>query len=408
MRTKYLLIGGGLASSRAADQIRKRDEDGPITLVTDEPHPPYDRPPLSKEFLRRERTADELLYHSNEKLESEHVDLVLGARVESLDTARRMAQLQDGREIQFEKALLATGGRPRRLKLQGEDLPGVHYLRTLDDAEAIAKAAETGARTAVIIGAGFIGLEAAASLTQMGLRVTVIEMAPQVWPNFADPIVSSFFEQYCANRGVTFRTNETAAVIAGTDRVASVRTKGGSEYPCDLVLVAVGIVPNVELAERAGIALRDGIAVDSHMQTSHEHVFAAGDVISYPDPVFGKYRRVEHWGHAEHSGQVAGMNMAGDAQQYDLLSYVWSDVFDLHLEFAGDETAHDRTILRGNPEGGSFTQLYLLKNRLTAYFSINGPRKEFLPLQRLIRREVDLGAKESALADPTQSIRSML
>ena len=162
------------------------------------------------------------------------------------------------------------------------------------------------------------------------------------------------------------------------------------------------------VASCKGIQLDDGIVVSRDMRTSHEHVFAAGDVVNYPDPVFGRRRRVEHWGHAEHSGQIAGVNMAGGTAQYDLLSYVWSDVFDLHLEFAGDETAHDRTLLRGDPGSGSFAQLYLLDNRLTAYFSANGPRKEFLPLQKLIRQRVDLRGKESALADPEQSLRALL
>ncbi len=405
--TKYLLIGGGLTASRAADQIRKRDSDGSITIVTDEPYAPYDRPPLSKELLRKERKPEELLYHPVESLASQNIDLLTGASVHALDLDRRIAHVEPGPDLPFEKALLATGGRPVHLGVPGEELAGVHYLRTLDDANAIIADAE-GAERAVIIGAGFIGLEAAASLTELGLRVTVIEMASRVWPRFADPVVADFFQSYCSDRGITFQTGEVASRITGDDRVASVVTSSSGEYDCDLVLVSVGIQPNIELAERAGLRVDDGIVVDSHMRTSNEHVFAAGDVIDYNDPVFDRRRRVEHWGHAEHSGQIAGMNMAGDATEYDMLSYVWSDVFDLHLEFAGDEAEHDRTLLRGNLENGSFTQLYFVKDRLTAYFSVNGPRKEFLPLQKLIRRRLDLRGRDAELANPEQSLRDLL
>ncbi len=404
--TKYLLIGGGLASSRAADQIRKHDPDGSILLVSDEAHPPYDRPPLSKEFLRRERGPEALLYHTAEDLASRKIDLRLETRIEALDTSRHVASTDDGQHIQFDRALIATGGRPVRLGLPGEDLPGVHYLRTLEDARAIAAAAEQPGDV-VIIGAGFIGLEAAASLTQLGMRVTVIEMAPRVWPRFADPAVSAYFERHCSARGVTFVTNEVAASIRGPDRARSVVTESGDEYAGDVVLVSAGIVPNIELAQAADLVTDDGIVVDGDMRTSAEGVFAAGDIVNYPDPVFGR-RRVEHWGHAEHSGQVAGINMAGGAQQYTMMSYVWSDVFDLHLEFAGDETRHDRTLMRGDLDGGSFIQLCLQDQHLTAYFSVNGPKKEFLPLQKLMRQRVDLTGKEAALRDPEYRIRELL
>jgi NADPH-dependent 2,4-dienoyl-CoA reductase/sulfur reductase-like enzyme len=405
--TKYLLIGGGLASSRAGDQIRNADPDGSITLVTDEPFSPYDRPPLSKEFLRRERTADDLTYRSVEDLADRRIDLLTNTRVDSLDPARLTARLSDGSALGFEQALIATGGRPARLGLPGENLLGVHYLRTITDAAAILGDAEA-ARRVVIIGAGFIGIEAAASLTALGLQVTVLETASRIWPHFADDTIANFFQRYGADRGVDFCTGETATAIRGARRASTVVTASGREWECDLVLIAVGLVPNVELADRAGLTVDGGIVVDSQMRTSHPAIYAAGDVVAYPDPVFGKRRRVEHWGHAEHSGQVAGLNMADVERHYGLLSYVWSDVFDLHVEFAGDESGHDTALVRGDLDAASFTVLYLRDHHLTAYCAVNGDRKDFGPLQKLIRRKVDLTGKDTQLTDPLRALRTLL
>lgn len=402
----YLLIGGGLASSRAARQLRKHDDAGSILLVSDEPHPPYDRPPLSKEFLRGEKARDALFYDSPTELHARRVETLLGVRVESLDPEDRVARLSEDGPVRYRRALLATGGRPARLDVPGATLEGIHYLRTLDDAQAIAGAAQSG-RRAVIVGAGFIGLEVAASLTTLGLGVTVLEAAPRVWARFAPEPLSAFVAEHCAARGIAFRTGATVMGFAGHGRVAAVNTADGV-VPCDFALVAVGIRPGTTLAAAAGLTLDDGIVVDARMETSAPGLYAAGDVAAYPDPHFGKRRRVEHWGHAEHSGQIAGANMAGAETPYGLLSYVWSDIFDLHLEFAGDETEHDRVLIRGAPETGVFTVLYLKDARLTAYFSVNGPAREFATLRTLLKRRVDLADNVSQVTDPGFALKQLL
>ncbi len=407
LSTKYLLIGGGLAASRAAGQIRKVDANGAITLVTAEPHAPYDRPPLSKEFLRGELSEEKLYYQSTAELRASGVDLVTEARVAALDPDAHTVTLADGERCRFEKALLATGGQPAALGVPGADLDGVRYLRTLEDARALAAAAGGGGRIA-IVGAGFIGMEVASSLTQLGCEVEVVEAAPRVWARFADQTLSGFFQRYCEERGVRFRVGETVTAFRGGGRVTAVETASGGSVPCDAVLVAVGIRPNVELALEAGLVVDDGIVVDATMRTSHPDVYAAGDVVRFPDPVVGRWRRVEHWGHAEASGQVAGANMAGAKRTYDLLSYVWSDVFDLHLEFAGDEHAGDRTVLRGDPASGSFTLLYLEAGHLTAFFSVAGSPKDIMPLRRLIRGRVPLAGREDDLADPGFPLRHLM
>jgi NADPH-dependent 2,4-dienoyl-CoA reductase/sulfur reductase-like enzyme len=405
--TQYLLIGGGLTSGQAVRQLREKDPHGPITLVGEEAYVPYDRPPLSKEFLRGQKPKEGLFFDPEQYFHDHGVDLVLGVAVRQLDLANKTATLANGEAIAFEKALIATGGRPIRLRLPGGDLPGVHYLRTLDDSAAVAAQAGQG-RRAVFIGAGFIGREVAASLTQLGVQVTAVEAQPHIWARFADATLAGFFQDYCAQKGVTFLTSEMVTEIRGKDRPSSVVTRSGKEIPCDFVCIGVGIVPNVELAQQAGLEVDNGVVVNEYLQSSHPDVYAAGDVANYVDPVFGKRRRVEHWGHAEYCGQLAGQNMAGANNKYDLLTYVWSDIFDLHLEFAGDESEHDQVLLRGHFEEKSFTVLYLKQNVLTAYFAINTDSREFPALQRLIRSKKDLAGKEAQLQDPTFAIRGLL
>ncbi|MGQ0812598.1 MAG: NAD(P)/FAD-dependent oxidoreductase [Nitrospiraceae bacterium] len=404
--TRYLLIGGGLASSQAVKQLRQQDADAAITLVSDEPYAPYDRPPLSKEFLRGEKPKDQLFFDPDAYFHEARINLRLGTQVQRLDLPRKEAWLSDGQAIAFDRALLATGGRPVRLMIPGANLPGVHYLRTIDDAAGIAAQATKNSR-AVVIGAGFIGLEVAASLTQRGVHVTVIEAQPHIWPRFADAALAEVVQNYCTGKGVEFRTNERVNDIHRHDHALSVVLKSGVILPCNFVCIGVGIVPNVELAQQAGLTVDNGIVVNEFLQTSHSDIYAAGDVANYVDPLFNKRRRVEHWGHAEYCGRLAAQNMTGARNPYDLVSYVWSDIFDLHLEFAGDESEHDQILMRGQPEAMSFTLLYLKQHALRAYFAVNANPKEFQPMQRLIRSRSNLNGKEALLRDPAAPIKTL-
>jgi NADPH-dependent 2,4-dienoyl-CoA reductase/sulfur reductase-like enzyme len=404
---KYLVIGGGLAAFHGAKQIRRNDADGSLLVVSEEPFLPYDKPPLSKEFLRGEKSLEEITYESAEKIAETNIEYRLNARVESLNAGAKTAVLEGGETINFEKCLLATGARPIVLPLPGASLSGVHYLRSAEDALAIAQDAGPD-RTAVIIGGGFIGVETAASLTKLDVKATVIETMPHIWARMVDAPLAHFVQDYCAARGVTFLLNETVSELRGEGRVDTVVTRSGMELPCDLVIIGVGIRPNVELAEAAGLTVDNGIVVDEYMRTSDPDIYAAGDVVNYPDPVAGRRRRVEHWGHAEYSGQIAGRNMAGANIAYDFLSYVWSDVFDLHLEFAGDEHEHDEKIIRGNPEDGSFTELYMKEGAMTAYFAINTDFREFSVFRRLIRGKKDLRGREADLQNREFNLRELV
>lgn len=405
---KYLLIGGGLASLHCAKNIRRTDPDGSILMVSEENILPYDRPPLSKESIRGEKTREDIIYESAEKLAEQRIDVKLGSRVEKLDLATKSVTLANGETISFEKAFIATGGRVIRLPVPGADLAGVHYLRDLPDAEAIAEEAKTG-KKAVVIGAGFVGLETAASLTQLGVQVTVIEAMPHIWARFADEELAGFFMNYCEKKGITFVCNEMVTELRGDARVRQVVTKSGKVFDCDFVCVGIGIVPNVELARDAGLAVDNGIVVNEFQQTSHPDIYAAGDVVNYHDPVFNRRRRVEHWGHAEYGGQIAGRNMAaGNEVAYDFLSYVWSDIFDLRLESAGDESERDTVIIRGKFEDAKFTVLYLKDGQLTAYLAVNGDIREFTVWRRLIRGKNDLRNFLEQLKDPSFNVRDLL
>ncbi|MPZ49058.1 MAG: NAD(P)/FAD-dependent oxidoreductase [Dehalococcoidia bacterium] len=406
--TTYLLIGGGLAAYHAAKQIRRTDSEGRILLVGDEPDLPYDRPPLSKEFLRGEKDRGDILF-DEPKIWSDslRVDLVLGTAVTGLEPNAHKAILANGDSIDFDKALLATGGRPVSLTIPGSDLAGIHYLRTATDASAIRNEATKGSR-AVVVGAGFIGLEVAASLVSIGLKVTVIEAAAHVWPRFADASLAAYIKDYCHERGVEFITGDPVMEFRGEGRVTAVVTQHGQVAECDMVIVGIGIRPNVELAASAELQIDNGVVVDHELRTSHPDIYAAGDVINYPDSIFEKRRRVEHWGHAEYTGQIAGRNMAGGKDRYNFLSYVWSDIFDLHLEFAGDEEEHDQVIRRASNAVDKFAVLYLKKGYLTAYFAVNLEPRDFSVFRRLILAKRNLHGHESDLANVDFPVAALL
>ncbi|MBI2867967.1 MAG: FAD-dependent oxidoreductase [Chloroflexi bacterium] len=405
--TTYLLMGGGVTSLNAAKQLRQHDPTGAITIVAAEPYLPYNRPPLTKEYLLNKQERTGLFFEPAPFYQTNRIDVLTSLTVTKLELPTKRVILSNGQDLFFGKALLATGGRPRLLQLPGADLPGVHYLRTIDDADAIRKHAVSGARV-VVIGAGFIGMEIAASLTSIGLKAHVVEVGPYIWNRFLDQATASFYQDYCQQRGITFSTDNVVMAFQGEGRVQAVVLRDGTELPCDLVCVGVGILPNDELAKQAGLAVDNGIVVNQYLQSSHHDIYAGGDVASYHDPVFNKRRRVEHWGHAEYCGMIAGMNMAGKQQSYDLLTYVWSDLFDLHLEFAGDETESDQLLLRGTFDKEAFTVFFLKGGRLRAYLSTNMPDKEFLTYQRLIRRKVDLSGKAAVLKDRNTDLKTLL
>lgn len=401
----YVVVGGGLAALRGAEQLRRSDPGAEIIMFSEEAVPPYDRPPLSKEYLRGQWDLERITLAKADTLAEQRIALRLGTRVEAIDTAAHEVRLAGGGTQPYDKLLYATGGRVRTLPLPGHDLAGVQYYRTLADADALKAAAGSGKR-AVIIGAGFIGMELASSLATLGCQVTVLEVMPYIWSRFLDERLAQHIQRYCEERGVRFRTSVEVHAITGDGTVRAVAHSGGDE-PADIVCIGVGILPNTEVAAAAGLTVDNGVVVDAYLRTSDPDVYAAGDVANFPDPIFKKRRRIEHWGHAEYSGSLAAMNMAGEQKPYDFLSYVWSDVFDLHLEFAGEEKDYDHLAVRGSLDEHAFTVLYLKQGALQAYLGVNAPPREFRTLQRLIREQTPLQDKLEALQDRGTDLRNL-
>ncbi len=389
---KYVIVGGGLAGFNAIPPIRERDPDGRIVLVTDEKERPYDRVPLSKKYLQGALSRDGVFLRSPDFFEENRVELVTGRKVTKLDSKAHVVSLDDGRDLRYEKLLLATGGTPRHLPLPGADLAGIHYLRTLEDSDAL-KEALSQAKRLVVVGGGFIGCEVAAAGVLQGLDTTVVEVGPYLLNLAFDEPTGRWVTEYLGSKGMKARCGERAAKFLGSGgRVSGIETSGGATIPADLVVVGVGLAPNTDLAKVAGLQVDNGIVVNERLQASDPNVYAAGDVARFFAPVFERHLRVEHYDVAVRHGKVAGANMAGGDATFADLPYFFSDMFDLHIHVHGILSDHDRVILRGErklTDQGGFVQFYLKGSRIMAYLGVNRKLKEERAAQKLIaaRRE---------------------
>jgi len=385
--TRYLIVGGGLAGGSAVEAIRSRDHEGRIVLVSDERHLPYDRVALSKGYLMGKLRQESLFLQDTEFYEQQHVEVLLGRRAQRLDTSAQAVFLDDGRELKYERLLLATGGRVRHLPIQGSDLPGIYYLRTIEDSDAI-RMAMSSARRVVVIGGGFIGCEIAAACMQSGLDTTIIEACPSLLSLPLDPETAQWITKYFIEQGVHVLTNEAAArLVESKGRVAAVETKTEKTIPADFVAVGIGITPNIELAKEAGLPVDNGVIVDEQLRVDNTSVYAAGDVASFYSPVFDKHLRLEHYDAAAKHGKVAGANMTGAQERFIELPHFFSSMFKLRIEVWGDATQRDVLVRRGPLElsdKGGFAQFYLSQGRVQAYLSVNRPYKEAESSKNLI------------------------
>jgi len=402
--TDFLIIGGGISAYSAGKKIRRLRPNDRVTMVTSDSLPPYDLPALSKEFLRGEKSRAELIYPSSGL---DGVEIITSTPICALDVNQRKVQFTDGSALKYSTALIATGASPTRLHVPGADLKGVFYLRTAADAATISNAAIRGGRV-VVVGAGFIGLEIAASLNIMGCDVTIIEAMDRIWPRFADVNVSTVVRKECEERGIRMVLGETVAEIVGKTTVTAVSTASGKIIPTDFVIVGIGITPNVDLARSAGIDVNDGIVVGSDMRTSVSSVYAAGDVANYFDPYAGRRMRGEHWGHAEYCGQLAATNMCGGTAKYDFMNYAWSDVFNLHIESTGHIGNYDQVVVRGLLDERKFTALYLKEGALVAYCAVNCEPVDFATYRKLIKSRQDLRSRIAELKDPDIRARTLI
>jgi 3-phenylpropionate/trans-cinnamate dioxygenase ferredoxin reductase component len=357
-RRPFVIVGANLAGGAAASTLRAEGYDGPLVLIGAEPHPPYERPPLSKEYLRGETTFEASYLRPPSWYEEAGIDLRLGARVTSIDPAAREVRVEDGTRVEYEQLLLATGGRNRRLDVPGADLDGILELRTIEDADRIRAEAATATKV-VVVGAGFIGCEVAASLRTMGLDVEVIEVFEAPLVRVLGPEVAGVMESIHRDHGVGFHLGQAVTSFEGGERVQAVVTDRGTRVEGDLVVVGVGIVPNDELAAAAGIATGNGILVDERCRTSVEGVYAAGDVANHRHPVFGRRVRVEHYDNALKQGSAAARNMMGRDEDFADPHWFWSDQFGHNLQYAGFAPQWDELVVRGSVEERRFVAFYL-------------------------------------------------
>jgi 3-phenylpropionate/trans-cinnamate dioxygenase ferredoxin reductase component len=381
---QFVIIGGGVAAAKAAEGVRAAGGEGSAVVLTAEPELPYERPPLSKEFLRGEAGRDKTRTHDEAWYRDHDVEVLLATRASTVDPSTRTVTTEVGDQLHYDGLVLATGAQPVRLGLPGEDLDGVYYLRTIDDAERL-RAAISRAESMVIVGGGFIGAEVAASATQMETRVTLLEMADTLWTRAVGPEMGSFFEAFLRDRGVHVRTRTRAERLEGDEEVEAVVLPDGSRLHADLVVIGVGVRPDTELAERAGLPVDNGILVDEHLRAA-DGVWAAGDVANADHPLFGRIR-IEHWAEALNQGLIAGRNLAGAGQRYDRVPYFFSDQFDLSMSYLGHVREWDELVVRGRREvkEPKFIAWYLRGGAPRAALIVNDWDAED-PVREVVRR----------------------
>ena len=405
-RIPYVIIGGGLAATAAIDAIRRRDKTGRLALIGAEVHLPYDRVPLSKDYLLGRMEREDVFLRRPRFYERHRVEQFLGQSATAVDVSTRTVTLDDGSEVGFEKLLLATGGRPRRLPIPGAGLDGIYYLRTLEDSDAL-RAAMADARRAAVVGGGFIGCEVATAFAQSGLQTTLIEVTPAPLSLVLDAETSAFIASFLSQQGVTLRTDTAAAQFAGAQgRVERVVTSGGEEIEADVVVIGVGIAPNTELAAAAGLNVDNGVVVNEYLEAA-DAIYAAGDVARYYSPTLGRHLRVEHYDVALQHGRTAGANMAGAHLAYTELPYFFSHVGALHVDVIGDMSVRQQSVRRGplSLEPG-FAQFYFADGLLQAALFINGKPDHLQAARERIaqRRPV---TDPAAFADETRELAAL-
>ena len=401
MNPGLVIVGAGIAASELAFALRRNGFAAPVTLIGEEAHPPYQRPPLSKAYLRGELRRDALYARPPAAYDKAAVTVASRVRADAIDRAARQVILSDGRRVPYATLVLAVGGRPRPLPgLDGSGIRNLHAVRTIDEAEHLRAQLVRGARL-VIIGAGYLGLEFASVAVKLGLRVCVVEYMPRALARVTSEPVSAFFEQVHRQNGVELRTGVSVAgfdVDPRQQSIRSVQCAGGAEIPADVVIASVGMVPNVELAAAAGLAVGDGIEVDADGRTSDPDIFAIGDCCNAPSRLDGRRMRLESQPNAIEQARVAAATICGQAPPRAGVPWFWSDQYDLKLQIAGISRGHDRAVLRGSMDARRFSLLYLKDHRVIAADTVNSPA-DFNGARLLIAQghEVD----EAHVADPS-------
>ena len=407
VREVDFLLVGGFAAGHAAGELRSRGADGSILLAGREQDPPYERPPLSKEYLRGEGERGDAYVHPADWYGENDVELLPGTGVTALDTGERTAKLQGGEEVRFGKALLATGARVNILHhLEGAQLDGIHYLRTLGNSDSIRDDAAAAGHV-VLVGGSYIGSEVAASLTAKGIQCSMLMLEDVAMSRAFGEEAGRFFHDVLTDHGVEIFGGEELDAFLGDGRVRAVRTKSGREIECGAVVIGAGVHPEVGLAERAGLEVDNGIVCDSKLESSVEGIFAAGDACSYKSEIHGRRLRIEHWDVAFQQGQHAARAMLGDSEPYRVVPYFFSDLADwASLEYVGPASEWDEIVWRGDREAGEFAAFYLNDGRVAAALSIE--RSEDLQhARRFIEEGIEVRDRKAELADPDTDLEEI-
>ena len=399
----FVIVGASLAGAKAAAELRHAGFDGRVVLIGEEAEQPYERPSLSKDYLRGEAGREKLYVHSEGFYADQEIELHTSTRVIAIEPAAGRVVLEDGESLPYDRLLLATGAVPRRLSIPGSDLPGVHALRTLEDSESLRKAITPASRV-VVVGAGWIGSEVAASARQMGADVVLIERGNLPLERVLGAEVGAVYRDLHTDHGVELLAGTGVEAFTGARSVEEVRTTNGRRIACDLVVVGVGAAPRVELAEAAGLVLDDGIAVDQWLETSAPGVFAAGDVAAAFHPFYGARIRVEHWANALNQAPAAARNMLEPGAPYERLPYFFSDQYDLGMEYTGYASCWDEVVFRGDAAKREFIAFWMRDGRVVAGMNAN-VWDVTGPIEELIRRRVQVDA--SKLADPDVALEDL-
>jgi 3-phenylpropionate/trans-cinnamate dioxygenase ferredoxin reductase subunit len=395
--SSFVIVGAGLAAAKAAETLRAEGFAGRLLLLGDEAEQPYDRPPLSKAYLRGETDRDSLYLHQDGFYATHDIELHTSTPVRSIDPAHRQLELASGEHIGYDRLLLATGAAPRRLPLPGAELAGIHYLRSRQDADNLAAAAAR-AEHVVVVGTGWIGTEAAASLRQLGRQVTLVGPDTAPLAGVLGPEVAGVYRDLHADNGVQLILGTRIAGFRGTGQVEAVITSDGRTIECDLVLIGAGAIPRTELAEAAGLPVRNGVLVNEELEAvGAAGIYAAGDVAAAWHPRYQTYLHVEHWANALNQGPAAARNMLGVPTSYARLPYFYSDQYELSMEYSGFAAGWDRVVVRGDPTTRAFIAFWLKDQRVVAGMNAN-VWDVTEPIQTLIRS--GLPVDPARLANP--------
>jgi 3-phenylpropionate/trans-cinnamate dioxygenase ferredoxin reductase subunit len=401
-----VIVGAGHGGAQCAIALRQGGFTGSIALIGREPEPPYERPPLSKEYFAREKTFDRLYIRPPAFWREKDVDLRLDVEVTAVDPAGKRVSLSDGESLGYGKLVWATGGDPRRLACARTDLAGVHAVRTRADCDQLMGEIDGGVKNIVVIGGGYIGLEAAAVLTKLGCRVTLLEALPRVLARVAGPELSAFYEKEHRAHGVDLRTGVTVDCLEGEGRVTGVRLGDGTVLPADAVIVGIGIVPAVGALIAAGASGGNGVDIDEYCRTSLPDVYAIGDCAAFAaDYAGGTVMRVESVQNANDQATCVARAILGDEQPYKAFPWFWSNQYDLRLQTAGLSVGYDQTIVRGNPDDRAFSVVYLKAGRVIALDCVNMV-KDYVQGRKLV--EAGATPDPARLADASVPLKELL